>query len=267
MFLRYLRPRTLTGVLFEGENPPDPIKEAQFARDAAVAETAKLKKQLEDIQKQLPNDEQRKKWEQLEAAQAKAEEERKRKEGEFDSWRKDITTKHQTEIEEREKKIAGLSKRFQDTVTYAAFGGASEYFSGADNSKTILDVDLAVSYLGKYVSVEDDEHDPRGYIIVVKKPDGSRILGNDGKPAPFVEAIGKLIEALPNKNRILRGSGKTGSGSSGGGNGTTDKVDYAHLTEEQMRDPKIREEAKRRQAAAGGITMGDAFDRMQAAKK
>ena len=67
----------------------------------------------------------------------------------------------------------------------------------------------------------------------------------------------------PEKDHILRGSGKAGSGARGGGGDRqkTGKVDFSNLTAEQMRDPKIREEAKRRVSRAGGIVMGEAFER------
>jgi hypothetical protein len=96
-------------------------------------------------------------------------------------------------------------------------------------------------------------------MIVVRKPDGSRILGDDGNPAPFGEAIAKLIAVLPDKDHILRGSQKAGSGASGGSDYQPGELDLDHLTDEQLRDPKVRQELHDRSAKAGGVQMGRAF--------
>ena len=116
--------------------------------------------------------------------------------------------------------------------------------------------------LGKYVHVEDVDDDPLGYRVIVKTPKGETIVGKDGNPAPFADAIGELIALLPNKDRILRGSGKTGSGSSGGSNASPATIDVNRpLTRAQMADPKVRELLKRKHADAGGLVMGSAWER------
>ena len=88
-----------------------------------------------------------------------------------------------------------------------------------------------------------------------------------GKPAAFDAALLELINVLPNKANILRGSGKTGSGSSGGNNDTTKlgEIDFTKpLTAEQLADPKVKAAYDRRMSSAGGIQIGSAFDKAAA---
>jgi hypothetical protein len=163
------------------------------------------------------------------------------------------------EIAKRDEQINRWSERFKDKVKKAEFGAAVEYFSGADSSKTILDVEMGMAILGRFVDVTvDDNGDAQ---VIVKKPNGDVILGADGNPAAFADGIGERIKTLPNKDRILRGSGKTGSGSSGGSTTATQQlVDTARLKSGDFSDPKVREAVKRQQAAAGGLQIGRAFD-------
>lgn len=240
----------------------DPIKAAMYQRDTALAEAVKLKQQIKDLQGKVLSDDDKQLFESLRERETKAEEERKRKSGEFDTWRKEIADKHTREIQEREGKYSSLSDRFKNTVVAAEFGRASDYFGGGEASKTILDVDLGMAALGKYVAVEDVENDPLGYRVVVRYPSGDRILGEDGNPAPFTEAIGELIAKLPNKDRILRGSGKTGSGSSGGSTHAAKSADVSELTKRaQAGDKEALAALRARRANSNALQMGSAFTR------
>jgi hypothetical protein len=208
-------------------------------------------------------DEQAEKYRALEAAAAKADEDRKRKAGEFDALKQQMAEQHQKDIAERDKKLHDVASRFRDTVVKAEFGAASSWFGG-ESAKTILDVDLGLAYLGKYVRVEDDDTDPRGYRVVVHGVDGAPMVNGSGVPVPFAEAIGKVIETLPNKDRILRGSGKTGSGSSGGSRPASSglPVDMLRpMTAEELRDPKARAQMREQMAAAGGMQVGAGIPR------
>jgi len=231
--------------------PRSEAKKAFEARD-------KAKKELQALldSGRVLSDEQIEKYKKLEDAAAKAEDDRKRKAGEWDSLRTQLTEKHAHELKERDTKLSTLSERFKRTVVRAEFGAATDYFGG-DSAKTILDVDLGMAALGKFVTVEDTD-DEVGYRVVVKKPNGDTIIGDDGNPAPFATAIGELIKLLPNRDRILRGSGKTGSGSSGGASGSREPIDFRNLTPAQRRDPKILAQL-RAQRPEGGIVMGEAY--------
>lgn len=225
-------------------------KKAYKDRDAAKA-------QLKELQGKTLSDEDATLFAKLKAEATLAEEAAARKAGEFDKLREQLVTKHKTDVESRDQTIATLSTRFKNTVVRAEFGAASDLFGGSTAS-TVLDVDMAMAVLGSYVSVEDTD-DAQGYRIVVKGRNGDVILGKDGKPAPFSEAIAELINTLPNKDRILRGSGKAGSGSSGGaGGGRDDVFDLRNIKPDQLRDPAVLEQIRKSQPR-GALVMGEAY--------
>lgn len=253
------------GPLALAEGEPDLAKlQADLAAatkvaEEAVAEAAKLRKTNSELSGKVITPEQQKRLEELEAAAAKAEEDRKAKAGEWDNLKNDLVTKHQTELKEREERLGKTSERLRQTAIFAEFGRASELFG--DAGKTIFDVDMGVEVLGKYVHLEDDENDPRGYRVVVKKANGTPVMGADGNPLPFAAAMTELIGSLPNKDRILRGSGKTGSGSSGGGHhnpNLTDDLD-ALTKKAAAGDKEALAALKQRQAGLGGAIQGTAY--------
>jgi hypothetical protein len=226
----------------------------------AFTDRDSIKQQLRSLEGKTLSDDDRELFDKLKAEQADAEEKRKRRAGEFDALKQQLTEQHTKAVKDRDDKISNLSDRFKRTVVKAEFGAASDYFGG-ETAKTILDVELAMAALGKYVAVEDVDEDPEGFRVVVKNPKGQTIMGADGNPAPFAEAIGELILALPNKDRILRGGGKSGSGSSGGRN-QSGTPDLAELTQLAGRgDKKALEALRARRREAGGLVMGEAFTR------
>jgi hypothetical protein len=208
----------------------------------------------------------------LEKAAADAEEARRKKEGEFEAWRKDVTTKHQTELQKASERTTALEREIAGDKISAAFGAATDFFGGGEKSKTILTPTLAHRALGEYVSYEEydfgEDDGGKRKTIVVRDAKGKIIRGDNGHPAGFADAIGRLIESHPDKDHILRGSGRAGSGARGGADGRRGgQIDWNNLTPEQMRDPDVIEQAKRRTASAGGIVMGEAFERRAAAKR
>ena len=232
-------------------------KKAFEARDKAKAE---LKTLLDSGR--VVTEEQLARFRELEDTAAKAEEDRKKKAGEWDALRTQMTDKHAKELAEKDAAVARERDRRIKRTIDAAFGGLTsgtqDYFSGNEGSKTVWDVWTAQHTLGQFVSVVDTEDG--GEQVVVKDPKGQTLLGADGNPAPFAEAIGELIKQLPNRDRILRGSGKTGSGSSGGSTGHSQPVDLRNLTPARLKDPKVIEALKAARPASG-ITMGAAFQK------
>lgn len=241
--------------------------DVQFYKDEAkkaFGERDSVKKKLRELEDKglIATPEQLQRLKDLEDAAAKADEDQKRKAGEFDTLKNQLVEKHQKEIADRESKLTTLSTRFQTTLVRAEFGAASDLFGGHDKAKTIFDTDMGVDVLGKYVQVEDTEDDPRGYRVIVKNTKGQVIVGKDGNPLPFAEAMVELIGSLPNKDRILRGSGKTGSGNSGGhGSGHGDRDLGNPKTSADFNDPKVREEVRKKHNNAGGIQSGSIFDK------
>lgn len=226
----------------------------------AFADRDTFKKKLRDLEGSALSGDQLEEYAKLKADSEKAEETRKKRAGEYDSLTKTMAEKHAKEKADLETRLGAIAERFKTKVVTAEFGSAADYF----NNKTILDIPLAMDALSKFVKVEDVEDDPDGlgYRVVVKHPKGGHtILGDDGNPAPFAQAIDEVIQALPNKDRILRGGGKTGSGSSGGTNRSV-SADLVELTQlARQGDKKALEQLRQRRAASGGLVMGSAFSR------
>lgn len=196
----------------------------------------------------------------LRTAAQQAEEDRKKKAGEFDSLRVDLLKKHEAALTERDQKVSHATERLHGVLKDHAFASAVDWF-GKDG-KTILTSAIASAYFGKYVAVEEHQGAER---VVVKDLKGHVILdAKTGEPAAFSDAIGELIGMLPDKDSILRGSGKTGSGSSGG-SGTTDHgaaVDVRRpMSAAELRDPKVRAALKAQMAQAGGLQVAAGLNR------
>lgn len=227
--------------------PRSEAKKAFEARDKAKKEADTLRAKLAEI-------------EQVESERAaKAEEDRLKKSGEWEAVKQTLVQKHTAELESERTARKALETSYTQEKIEAAFLGASDWFGG-ESAKTIMTGDMANAYLGKYVSYEDVELAGKTVkAIVVRDVDGNLILDGKGNPARFAEAIGELIQQLPNKDRILRGSGKTGSGNSGGVTSVASGyIDASTLTPEQARDPNV---IKRLQAQVrrGGQISGRAY--------
>lgn len=233
------------------------IKDAQFARDTAIADAAKLKKDLEAMKGQLLSEEDRKLFDKLKKDSETAEEARKRKEGEFDTLRTQLLEKHETELKTERIARETAETKLRNTLISREFAGAGSLFGGNADAKTVLTHDIAESYFRQYVDLDADGK------VVVKNTAGQIILdAKTGKPAAFGDAITELIGTLPNKDNILRGSGKAGSGSSGGADkGDNGQIDTRHLKSQDFSDEKVRTAVKQEHAAAGGMVIGAAFQK------
>jgi hypothetical protein len=247
------------------------IKQAKFEADAAKAEAARIKRELEELKKHLPNDDQRARWAELEAMAAKAEEDRLKKSGEFDAWRQQINDTHSkaldAERQMRENASAqakAIETDLQNTLIGQEFARTSDLFG--PTGKTVLLPEVAQSYFARNVEVEVVPHPAGGAPsrrVVVRDHHGAIILdAKNGQPMSFGLAMAQLIDSHPQKAHLLRGSGKVGSNSTGGAHGTGD-IDLSRLKASDFADPKVREAVKERQAAAGGLQIGPAFDRIK----
>lgn len=245
----------------DGGGGDDAVKKAAFERDSALAKAATLQTEIDKLKGSLPTDEDRKKWKALEDQQAQADEDRKKKAGEFETLKTELVKKHEIELAALKTTIGALEQGITDREINLAFNGAyvdkSPLF-GDEKALTVLPPELAADALRRYVKVEIVDGKP---VVKVVGPGGNVILDKKGDPAAFGPAMFEVINGLPTKDRILRGSGKTGSGSPGGGdNKAGEGIDFSHLTSAQMQDPKIRAQAKARTASAGGVVLGSAFD-------
>lgn len=235
--------------------PRSEAKKAFEARD-------KAKKEADEYKKRALSEDQIAEYQALKAAQEKAEEDRQKKAGEFESIRKSLIDKHTTELEAERKARIELEQSYRSEKIEAAFLGAQDWFGG-ESAKTIMTGDMAYAYLGKHVTFEDVEIAGKTVkAVVVRDLDGDIIRDGKGNPARFSDAIGELIATLPNKDRILRGSGKTGSGSSGGSTHAAAAADVTELTKlAQQGDKAAIEKLRARRNASNALVMGSALTR------
>lgn len=239
-------------------------QDAEFYKSEAKKAFAMRDKVKEELRKAqeaglLLTAEQKERYTLLEEAAAKADEERKKKAGEFDSLRVDLIKKHDEAMKAEAIKVQQATERLHGVLKDHAFASASSWFGGSD-AKTILTPAIAAAYFGRYVAVEDHDGVDR---VVVKNPQGHVIAdAKTGEPAAFSQAIGELIGMLPDKDSILRGSGKTGSGSSGGSNatGTVEDVEGLVALAASGNADAIKR-LKARQAGLGGLTMGSSYSK------
>jgi hypothetical protein len=166
------RARLLAGRSEEGLQPrATPRRRSPASIEEGLVVTPEQKQRLADLEK----------------AAAEADEARKKKEGEFDSWRKDITTKHQTELQKATERAPRSSARSPNDKIQAAFGAATDYFGGGEKSKTILTPTLAFKTLREHVAYEEydfgEDDGGKRERIVVRDARGKIIRGDNGHPA------------------------------------------------------------------------------------
>lgn len=249
--------------------PSDPLEKARFEADQARAQLARITKELEDLKRQVPSQDQRAKWAELEQQQQVAEEQRRRKEGEFDQWRLQIQEKHSKELEavrsetQNTRALAEATEReLNDTHVTNAFYGAVEWFG--PTGKTTMMPDMAKAYFAQHVEVETVPAPNGGpgkkRRVVVRDHSGTVIVDpKTGQPMPFDKAIGELIDTHPNKAYLLRNSGRAGSGSAGG-NGDDVDMRLDRLKASDFKRQDVRDRVRDQLAAPGGIQVGPAFD-------
>jgi hypothetical protein len=259
--------------------PPAPnieeeIQRQRYESDKAKAEAARLAKEMEELRKSLPSDEQRARWAELEQEQQKADEEKARKAGEFDSWRTQVNERHGKELDDlrqqRANEEAGrsaLENELRETLVAREFADAADLFG--PTGKTVLPPSIAQSYFARNVEVQVNEvNGRRDRTVVVKDSHGAVIVDpKTGRPMPFAKAMWEVIEAYPQKAQILRGSGKVGANSTGGIYDGDGGIDTTRLKASDFNDPKVREAVRAKQNVAGGLQIGPGFDRLRKNQK
>ena len=111
---------------------------------------------------------------------------------------------------------------------HAELVGGSFARSKVIAEKLAIPADVAQAFFGRHFSVSEDGK------IVAKDANGNEIFSRvtPGAKAGFDEALESLIDAYPNKDSILKGSGASGSGATpGGGTGgrTMSRADFEAL--------------------------------------
>ncbi len=260
-------------VFFDGEGggggsdsaaAAEALRKANLDRDTAQGKLTALQKQFDEMKGKLPSEEQIARWAELEKTAESAEEARKRKEGEFDAWKLAIEKKHAEAlaavVKERDaakSETVTVRKSWDDESVGRMFAEASDLFG--PTGKTVLLPAIAQAAFGKHVVIERDETTGERRILVKDAAGTTVVDAKTGKPAAFASAMADVINSHPDKVHILRGSGKVGSGSTGGKDGGEEKpLDATKLTQEQLRDPKVIAEL-RKQAGPTAIVMGEAY--------
>lgn len=258
--------------------PPDhteALDRMKYEADTAKAEAARVKKELDEIKKQLPSEEQRARYAELEQQAQSAAEEAAKKKGDFDAWRQQILDKHAKDLDaERQMALNASAKQsateaeLNETLIGREFADASDLFG--PTGKTVLMPAVAQAYFAPYVSVEivaSANGGPARRRVVVKDIHGAVIVDTkSGQPLVFAKAMAELVDMLPQKEHMLRGSGRVGSNSPGGINGVDGQLDTSRLKSKDFSDPKVREAVRNQMANSGGLQMGPAFDRMKKSK-
>lgn len=254
--------------------PPQPsaeeLQRLQYEREQLAAESARIKRELEEIKKSMPSDDQRARWAELEDQARKAEEERLAKSGEFEAWRKSITETHQRELSEvasqREneaQRAKQVEDELRDTLIGRHFADALDLFG--PSGRTVLLPEVAQSYFGRHVEVEAERgNDGKVHRrVVVKDANGTIIVDpKTGRPDTFSKAMGLVIDQHPHRASLLRGSGKVGAGSPGGGVDGEHGVDMSRLRPGDFKDPKVREAVRRKMNTSGGLQIGPGFEQL-----
>lgn len=255
--------------------PPAPdeevVRQLRMDADAARAESARVKRELDDIKRQLPTEEQRARWAELEAQHQKAEEDRLKKEGDFTAWRQQTVEKHEKEIaaerslrENAAAQAASIERDLNTTLVAQQFASAIELFG--PTGKTVMPPDVAQAYFARNVEVEvvpAPNGGPANRRVVVRDNNGAIILDTKtGHPQSFAKAMAELIDSHPQKLYLLRGSGKVGSNSTGGAHGGGD-IDLNRLKSTDFKDPKVRDAVRQQQNTSGGLQIGPGFDRLR----
>jgi hypothetical protein len=105
---------------------------------------------------------------------------------------------------------------------------SSQFATSKVLEKTVLTPDIAEKAWGDHFRVEGDQ-------VVGYRADGSKIYNRSrpGDLADFDEVLDQLIESHPQKDRILRGSGSSGSGATGSTRGAESAGKFDNLPPEE----------------------------------
>jgi len=259
---------------FDDPPPPQPdaneaLERLKFEAEQARAEAAKAKLALEEAKKAQPSDEQRARWAELEAQAEKAEQDRAMKAGEFETLKGQLTSRYEKEIDGHKQatanalaKAEALERDIENEMIAREFAQAQTLFG--PTGKTIWFPEVAETYFRRNVVVEKlDQNGKTVRRVIVRNNAGTTILDNKGAPMAFAKAMEELIDNHPQKDAILRGSGKVGAGSFGGSHGTSGDIDVTKLRASDFGDEKVRDAVRKSQAASGGLQIAPGFAKLR----
>lgn len=192
-----------------------------------------LEKKIKGLEGNTVTEEEKKELADLRAAKAKVEEDRRRREGEFDKWREDIKGAHAKEIEgivgERDQLRRAIC---EDAVSLQISGACNELKGRAKILEPVI-----------RQSVQSEFNPETGRVeISILDADGTKILDEDGKPLSimgFVQRLSKdpeYAELFESTQRSGGGSSDSGRDDSGSGGGEKPKTDGLKRSEMSKKD-------------------------------
>ena len=149
----------------------------------------------------------REELETLRLAKAEAEEAQLKAKGDYET----LKARLEKEKGEADARTQALEQRFAKKAIETAFVSAADLFGS--KGRTVLPPDFAMSRFAEHVKFVPGENGQDGSVLVHDLKGDA--ITKDGKPVPFAEAMGRLIDSWPAKEQILRAAGRTGSGSTG----------------------------------------------------
>lgn len=147
--------------------------------------------------------------------------------GQIDVVKSEISKSYEEKLAAERKQREEIADRYNSTLRSNAFS-RSKFIT----DKIGVPVDMIEATFGKNFKIEDDGS-IRGYM------NGAPIYSPDrpGEVASFDEALSVLVNAYPNRDLILKGSGASGSGArqgDGGGARQITRDDFAKLPPQQQ---------------------------------
>ncbi|MEX9786072.1 DUF6651 domain-containing protein [Providencia manganoxydans] len=149
-----------------------------------------------------------------EEAEQRRQQEEQEKRGEFDAVKKQMVEAHKAELQERDNLIATLQSEKQTLGSQILELTVGSAFSGSNflREETLITPSKARVIFGSHFEVNED-----GQIVGYDKPAGAKdrsvLVGGDGSPLGFEQAIERILKADPEADALLRSKAKPGTGS------------------------------------------------------
>jgi len=160
-------------------------KGLKSALEKERAERRDYERKVKALEAGQITEEDRTELEALRQAKLKTEETRRRQEGEFDKWRADIADKHSKETQSLVSKLSRRDSMILDGEVFRQISDACNEFGGRASILTPL-----VQQSVRKAFAEDGER----LEITVHDGEGTKILGDDGKPLSIKGFVKRMAE-------------------------------------------------------------------------
>ena len=144
----------------------------------------------------------------LKQAADKADEDKARAAGEWDTLRQKLADNHAAELKKRDDRIAALEASEHSAVVKTGLMTAL-----AEAGATEEGLALLPDQLKNRAKIEDDNGER---VLKILDADGTTMIGKDGRDATFTDLVAKVTDKFPS---LFKATVKPGSGKQPGGNG------------------------------------------------